>query len=158
MMTNQEIKSIGDAFCGTFSHACVVVKDIHKTIGAYQALLGSGEPPRLKQTGTPEEAHVVYKGQPTPARAYQTFFTVGGLRIEVLQPDEHPSTWKDFVDRNGDCFHHIAYDVPDMDAALETLQKMGAPLLQTGSYNGGKYAYVDSESVFGVMLELLMST
>ena len=33
MMTNQEIKSIGDAFCGTFSHACVVVKDIHKTIG-----------------------------------------------------------------------------------------------------------------------------
>lgn len=91
MMTNQEIKSIGDAFCGTFSHACVVVKDIHKTIGAYQALLGSGEPPRLKQTGAPEEAHVVYKGQPTPARAYQTFFTVGGLRIEVLQLTSIPA-------------------------------------------------------------------
>lgn len=157
-MTDQEIQSIGNVFSGTFSHACVVVKDIEKTIAAYQTLLHTGERPRLKQTGAPEDARVTYKGQPTPTRAYQTFFTVGGLRIEILQPDENLSTWKDFVDRNGDCFHHVAYDVQDMDAALKDLEKMGAPLIQTGYYNGGRYAYVDSEDVFGVMLELLKAT
>ncbi|MEG0759627.1 MAG: VOC family protein, partial [Raoultibacter sp.] len=70
----------------------------------------------------------------------------------------HPSTWKDFVDKNGDCFHHVGYNVPDMDTALETFKEMGVPLLQTGCYKEGKYAYMDSEGVFGVMLELLMST
>lgn len=154
MMTNQEILSIGDA--GTFSHARVVVEDIRKTIGAHQALSGSGKPPRLKQTGPPEDAHVVCKGQPLPTRAYRTSFTVGGLRIEILQPDERPGTWKGFVGKNGDCFHYIAYDVPDMDAALETLQQMGAPLSQTG--RGSEYAHMDSESAFGVMLKLLMAT
>jgi methylmalonyl-CoA/ethylmalonyl-CoA epimerase len=158
LMTDQEIHAIGNVFTGTFSHACVVVKDIEKAIASYQVLLNSQERPRLKQTGAPEDARVTYKGLPTPTRAYQTFFTVGGLRIEILQPDENPSTWRDFVSKSGNCFHHIAYDVQDMDAALRELEKMGAPLLQTGYYNGGKYAYVDSENIFGVMLELLAAT
>lgn len=144
-------------FKGTFSHACVVVDDIEKAVDSYQKLLGC-ERPRIKMTGAPEDARVQYRGEPTNARAIQAFVQMDSLRIELLQPDGNPSTWRDFLDRNGNSFHHIAYDVPDMDAALELFASYGAPLLQMGYYNGGVYAYIDSERTFGVMLELLMST
>lgn len=156
-MTNQEMNSIGQAFSGTFSHACIVASDIEKTMVAYQTLL-QAERPRLKQTGAPEDAHVMYMGKPSLTRAYQTFFTLGDLRIEILQPDEHPSTWKDYVDKNGTCFHHLGYNVPDMDAAVKQLEAMGATVIQTAYYNGGKYTYMDTEKLFGVILELLMAT
>ena len=108
------------AFSGTFSHVCVVVEDIEKAISDYRKLLNA-ERPVLKQTGAPETARVVYMGSPTPARAHQAFFQVGGLRIELLQPDEHPSTWRDCLNRNGNSYHHAAYVVPDMDEALRQL-------------------------------------
>ena len=151
------IPEMPKGFEGRFVHACVVVSDINAAMAAYQSLLGA-ERPRLKQTGAPEDARVVYRGEPTPARAWQAFFDLNGVRMELLQPDENPSTWRDFLDRNGSCFHHIAYDVDDMDAAISLFRDLGAEVLQIGHYNGGMYVYIDTEKLLGVVLELLVST
>lgn len=143
-------------FSGTFSHLALVVHDIRKAMSVYQELLHVEEP-RCKQTGEPKSAHVVFEGKETPARAFQAFFDLRGLRVELLQPDQHPSTWREVLDSQGEGLHHVAYDVEDMEAAVAFLDNLGLPVVQTGSYNGGKYAYVDSRKQIGMMLELLQS-
>ncbi len=143
-------------FSGTFSHLALVVKDIKRTMGSYEQLL-QVEEPRCKLTGEPESAHVVFMGKETPARAYQAFFDLRGLRVELLQPDEHPSTWREVLESQGEGLHHVAYDVEDMDEVIAFLEKLGLPVVQTGCYNGGKYAYIDSRKKIGMMLELLQS-
>ena len=143
-------------FQGSFSHVAVVVQDIEKTMKAYEQLLHA-ERPVLKQTGAPEDAKVVFMGKSTPTRAYQAFYDLNGLRVELLQPDEYPSTWKDILEEQGEGLHHIAYDVEDMDAMAKLLDAQGMPVIQTGNYRGGKYAYVDSRKQIGMMLELLQS-
>ncbi len=130
------------------------MRDIKQSIETYCLLLGV-ERPTLKQTGEPDKAKVEFGGEPTPARAQQAFFNVGGLRVELMQPDEHPSTWRETLDSRGEGLHHVAFDVPGLDEAVESLKALGMPVVQTGFYNGGRYAYVDSCAALGMMLELL---
>ena len=61
------------------------------------------------------------------------------------------------MDKHGNIVHHVAFDVEDMDEAVSVLASQGMPVVQDGSYNGGKYAYVESENKLGVMLELLQN-
>ncbi|MFA9380368.1 MAG: VOC family protein [Acetanaerobacterium sp.] len=139
---------------GSFSHIALVVRDMEQSVQTYCQLLGVERPP-LKQTGEPDKAKVKFEGKSTPARVQQSFFTMGGLRIELMQPDEHPSTWRETLDNKGEGLHHIAFDVPSIDESAGGLEAMGMPVVQTGFYNGGKYAYVDSRAALGMMLELL---
>ena len=92
-----------------------------------------------------------------PARAKQGFLRFGNLRVEFLEPDEKDSTWREYLDKHGNIVHHVAFDVEDMDEAVSVLVSQGMPVVQDGSYNGGKYAYVESENKLGVMLELLQN-
>ena len=141
-------------FLGSFTHIALVVRDIDQAIDTYCRLLGAERPP-FKQTGAPDQAKVLFEGKPTPARARQSFFTVGGLRVELMQPDEHPSTWREALDTQGEGMHHVAFDVKSIDETADRLAAMGMPVVQTGFYNGGRYAYVDSRAALGMMLELL---
>lgn len=137
-----------------FVHLALLVSDIERAMDTYCALLGV-ERPLLKQSGDPQMAKVIYNGEPTPARIWQTFFTLGGARLELMQPDEHPSTWREYLDRYGDCVHHAGYAVASLEDCVRILAGHGMPLVQTGNFNGGKYAYVDGRAKLGMMLELL---
>ncbi|MBO7710249.1 MAG: VOC family protein [Lachnospiraceae bacterium] len=141
-------------FRGRFVHACVIVDDIQKAIHGYEMFTGTPVA-KLKQTGEPESAKVMYMGRPTPARAWQTFFNVGDLRVEILQPDDHPSTWREFLDSCGQGIHHVGFEVDDPEEILGKLEKAGIGIIQTGLYNGGKYIYVDTLDQLGMMIELL---
>lgn len=152
----QTIPAFVERFACTcdFVHIAIVVHDIEQAIAAYCKLLGA-ERPTLKQTGAPEDAKVQFLGKSTPARAKQCFFTVGNLRIELMEPDENPSTWLDVLNESGDGLHHVGFNVKSMKDTMEELSAMGMPTIQTGLYNGGQYAYVDCRKQLGMMVELL---
>jgi len=137
-----------------FAHIALVVRDIRRAAADYAALLGVPEP-LVKQTNPPDTAKVMFMGAPSPARALQTFVNMGGLRIELMQPDEHPSTWKQVLDENGEGLHHAGYFTDDFEKTLSHLEAAGMPVVQTGFYNGGRYAYIDSRKRLGMMLEVL---
>lgn len=153
-MFTESIKLAG--FDGKFSHIAVVVSNIENSIANYCQLLNV-ERPALKITGEPEKAKVVFMDQPTPARAQQAFFDFNGMRIELMQPDENPSTWRDFLNKYGESFHHAAYTVENMEKSIAFFADMNSPVVQTGFYNGGQYAYIDSRQSLGIMIELLCS-
>jgi catechol 2,3-dioxygenase-like lactoylglutathione lyase family enzyme len=133
----------------------ILVNDIEKTGDAYAALLGI-EKPGWSWTGTREEAQTEYHGKPSEARAKLMFFPVGGsMTIELIEPDNHPSTWRDDLNKNGEGVHHIAFVVKDMKGTVARLETAGIPLIQKGEYTGGRYAYMDSNSQLKTLLELL---
>ncbi|WP_026486428.1 VOC family protein [Caldanaerobius polysaccharolyticus] len=133
----------------------IIVRDIKKTAEKYAAFLGV-DVPEIIVTGTYEETGTQYKGEPTAARAKLAFFKVGDtLDIELIEPDEEPSTWREFLDTKGEGVHHIAFVIKDMQGKVRRLAEMGMPLIQKGEYTGGRYSYIDCTQDLKVIVELL---
>jgi len=133
----------------------IIVHDIEKTGAAYAALLGC-EMPGWSWTGTLAEAETEFRGAPSEARAKLMFFPVGGnMTIELIEPDSHPSTWREDLEKNGEGIHHLAFNIKGMKETIMRLEKNGIPLIQKGEYPGGRYAYLDSNAQLKTLIELL---
>ena len=111
--------------------------------------------PETIVTGPQSESEAEYLGKPTEARGKLAFFNFGNTTLELIEPDNEPSCWREFLDRNGPGFHHFAFKVKGMKEKVATFEKGGYPLLQKGEFEGGRYAYLDTEKQLGALIELL---
>lgn len=132
----------------------IVVRDIEAVSRAYADLFGV-EKPQWFWTDEYERAHTEFYGQPSHARAKLAFFDMGNVQLELIEPDEKPSTWRDFLDNCGEGVHHIAFMIKDMDGEIKKLERHGMRLIQRGDYEGGRYAYIDTRERLKVLIELL---
>lgn len=132
----------------------VVVKDIEKSAKAYADVLGIPVP-KWELTDSVEKAQTLYLGQPSKAQAKLAFIELQNVVIELIEPVGGPSTWRDFLETKGEGVHHIAFEVKDMDKRIAELKAKGLPLVQSGDYTGGRYAYVDGTAKLALILELL---
>lgn len=132
----------------------ILVHDIESAIRDFDAFFGVKT--HYIVTDIEEKAQTRYLGAPTRARAKLAFYHVGpNVDIELIEPDQEPSTWRHDLDQNGEGFHHIAFVIGGMKEKVALLQAKGMPLLQTGEYTGGRYAYIDANSTLKMVLELL---
>jgi methylmalonyl-CoA/ethylmalonyl-CoA epimerase len=132
----------------------LVVRDVEKSARAYAALLGV-DVPAWVLTAPEEKSHIRYRGQPTQGRAKIAIFQLDNLSLELIEPVGGPSAWQEFLETQGEGVHHIAFPVKGLDEQIALLEAKGLPLLQRGDFTGGRYAYMDSVSQLGVILELL---
>ncbi len=133
----------------------IIVKDIQKTAQKYADFFGV-EMPEIVTTDAYEKAQTQYKGSPSPARAKLAFFrTPGAVELELIEPDNNPSTWREFLDTYGEGLHHLAFFIEDMQGKVSKLQANGMELIQKGEYTGGRYAYIDSTADLKTIIELL---
>jgi len=93
---------------GPIAQIAVVVGDIEAKARAWAELFGKPMP-EISITGSVETAHTEYRGEPTPARAKLAFFRFGDLSVELIEPIDGPSTWRDQLETHGDSLHHIAF-------------------------------------------------
>ncbi|WHX49446.1 VOC family protein [Paenibacillus woosongensis] len=131
----------------------LVVKDIEAAAKNYAEIFGV-EVPEIWLLAPEEESHTKYRGLPTGTRAKLCVFELGSIILELTEPDEHPSSWKEFLEEKGEGVHHIGFMVKDREEALSALEKRGIPVRHTGEYPGGSYTFVDSEAQLGVLLNL----
>lgn len=136
------------------AHIAIVVHDIEKTAHAYASFFDMDVPP-ITWTGTQEEAQTEYRGEPAPARAKLAFFDMESIQIELIEPDEHPSTWREHLEQYGESVHHVAFVIKDMQGVVKKMEHKGMPLIQKGEYDGGRYAYMDTMKDLKVLFELL---
>lgn len=113
------------------------------------------EVPEVTETGPRSETEAEYLGEPSDARCKLAFFEFGNTTVELIEPDDQPSCWREFLDRNGPGCHHLAFKVNGMKQKIAVFEKGGYPLLQKGEFTGGRYAYVDTEPHLGILIELL---
>lgn len=136
-----------------------IVKDIETTKRKWAAFLGV-EVPETQPCGDYEVTQTVYEGQPAPeANSLLAFFDVGpGLQIELIQPNEAPSTWRKFLDEHGEGMHHLAFQLKDSAEKVASAEAHGLRLVQHGTYGdgGGEYNYLDAPEL-KCIVELLES-
>ncbi|MBB3114533.1 4-hydroxyphenylpyruvate dioxygenase-like putative hemolysin [Paenibacillus phyllosphaerae] len=132
----------------------ILVHDIEKTSQAYAQFFGM-DVPSWFWTDTIDKAQTEYRGQPSEARAKLAFFDMGAVQLELIQPDEQPSTWREHLNQHGEGVHHIALNIKGMKTTIAGMAAQGMPLLQKGEYTGGRYAYMDTSDALKVIVELL---
>ncbi|OMD79698.1 VOC family protein [Paenibacillus sp. FSL P2-0121] len=132
----------------------ILVNDVEKVSTAYAEFFGL-EKPQIIVTDTEDQAQTRYNGEGTVARAKLAFFDMGSLQLELIEPDQQPSTWRDYLNEHGEGPHHIAFVVEGMKEKIMLLEGKGFPLQQKGEYTGGRYAYMDTFKELKVIVELL---
>jgi methylmalonyl-CoA epimerase len=144
----------------TIIQVAIVVKNIEKTKQKWADFLGVPVPQTIG-AGEYEITQTRYKGKPAPkAKCQMAFFEAGPhLQMELIQPNGEKSTWQDFLDKNGEGIHHIAFKVKGMDKVLETCAEAGYKCVQRGKYGdaSGEYAYLDSVKDLKCIVEFLES-
>ncbi len=133
----------------------IVTEDIEATAEAWADVLGV-DVPDWSLTGPQEETNMYYRGGDTDARAKLAFFDLGDqVQLELIEPNDEPSVWRDYLNEHGTSLHHVAFRVKGMDDVLARLAAKDMELVQRGDYTGGCYAYVDGQEKLGAILELL---
>jgi catechol 2,3-dioxygenase-like lactoylglutathione lyase family enzyme len=134
----------------------LIVRDVEATARKYAAAFGFAVPPIIQTPGF-DNARTTLGGEPSEATARLAFFQTGQLVVELIEPDEKPSVWREFLEKNGEGVHHIAFRVGDTKATEALLAEQGIKTLQQGLFvdGSGLYTYVDSVPQLGVMIELL---
>ena len=132
----------------------LIVKDAEKVSKNIADIFGFVESP-YEIIGEYELANTMYKGQPTPAKAKATFYHMGNLDMEIIEPIGGPSTWNDFLEENGEGIHHVAWYVKGIDEVRALLEGKGMEMIQQGNWDGGQYMYFDATEQVGFIIELL---
>jgi methylmalonyl-CoA/ethylmalonyl-CoA epimerase len=87
-----------------------------------------------------------------------TMFKVGESSIELVQPTRPDSPVGRFLTRSGEGFHHVAFEVDDLQQALSKLKLNGVSLIDEEPRRGAggmRVAFVHPEGAFGVLTELV---
>jgi methylmalonyl-CoA/ethylmalonyl-CoA epimerase len=85
-------------------------------------------------------------------------FAVGESKIELLKPTRPDSPVGKFLEKRGEGFHHVAFQVDDLEAALRKLKESGVDLIdeepRVGA-GGTRMAFVHPRDAHGVLTELV---
>ncbi len=137
-----------------------IVKDIEATKQKWAAFLGVEPPETSLSCGDYAVTQTMLEGKPAPeADAKLAFFDVGpGLQIELIEPNEAPSTWRKFLDEHGEGMHHLAFQVKDSAQQVANAEANGLRLVQRGRYGdgSGEYNYLEAPEL-KCIVELLES-
>ncbi|MEA3510095.1 MAG: methylmalonyl-CoA epimerase [Actinomycetota bacterium] len=86
---------------------------------------------------------------------------IGGSNVQVLQPLSPESPVGRFLAKRGEGLHHVAFTVPDIDAALAHLESTGTRLIDETPRIGGsghRIAFVHPSAFAGTLVELVEGT
>ncbi|MFC0470413.1 VOC family protein [Halalkalibacter kiskunsagensis] len=132
----------------------IVVNNIEKTSEAYARFLGMDKP-KTNRTETVDQTKMEFRGEVSHAQAKLASFHLGALQLDLIEPDEHPSAWREFLDEHGEGVLHIAFIVDGMQEKISLLERINIPLVQKAEFKGGRYAYMDSLKDLKVLLEVM---
>jgi hypothetical protein len=133
----------------------IVVGNRDRTTQLLTSLLGIG-PYRFGEWPDRPESKYYYRGVEESVRIKQAFVQLGEVEVEIIQPVEGSSGYKDFLHQNGGGIHHLLFEVSDIDPVIEELAKSGVTVLQSGSgiRPGTRWALLDTKDLLGFLVEL----
>ena len=140
------------------TQVALVVHDIEKSKARLAKFFDVPVPPTVGG-GDYEVTKTEVRGVPSPeANAKLAFFPVGnGVQLELIEPNETPSVWRDFLNEKGEGLHHIAFNIKGTDAVIKSCEGFGMELLQRGNYGSGNgcYTYLGGGEGMPFIVELL---
>ena len=129
----------------------IVVKDMDRAMSNYSGIFGIAFP----RVVVPDFHNRIYRGKPSDFRMKIAFGMMGPLQIELIQVLQGKTIYEEFLERNGEGLHHLGFDVKNMNERIAGFQSLGIGVLQSGEGATAKFAYMDTESLVGVIFELI---
>jgi methylmalonyl-CoA/ethylmalonyl-CoA epimerase len=89
-----------------------------------------------------------------------SFFQIGQSKIELLEASDPESPIAKFIEKRGEGIHHIAFEVDDIHAEVERLEKEGFTPLNREPKRGADNKWVvflHPKTTNGVLVELCQS-
>jgi methylmalonyl-CoA/ethylmalonyl-CoA epimerase len=86
-----------------------------------------------------------------------SFFQVADSKIELLEATRPDSPIAKFIEKRGEGIHHIAFEVKDIRAEMQRLEKEGFTLLNTEPKRGADnkiVCFLHPKGTNGVLIEL----
>jgi catechol 2,3-dioxygenase-like lactoylglutathione lyase family enzyme len=136
-------------------HIAIVVKDMEKAIQFYTSIgVGPFEDyPPLKE--------YVKLNVPDKVGFHNVKIKVvqiGPVQIQLIQPGEGKSLYKDFLERRGEGVYHLGFVVDNVDDSEAALKKLGLKILSSGRREEGSgFSYLDTAEKGGVTLLIRQS-
>jgi methylmalonyl-CoA epimerase len=124
-------------------HVAIAVNDLATARPLFESLVGAAGSPVERVDG--QGVDVVFVG-------------AGDGRVELIAPSRDDSPVARFLARRGPGLHHLAYRVPDLDAALRDLAARGVRLIDErprAGADGHRVAFLHPRSCAGVLVELI---
>ena len=129
---------------GRLNHVAIAVPDVKAAAKIYQSMLGA-------EVSAPV---------PLPAHGVTTVFvTLPNAKIELLEPLGDKSPIAPFLARNpAGGMHHLCYEVTDIIAARDKLEREGARVLGDGAPSIGAHGkpviFLHPKDFCGTLIEL----
>jgi methylmalonyl-CoA/ethylmalonyl-CoA epimerase len=99
-----------------------------------------------------------YKRETIPSEFVETsFFKINQTKIELLEATSPDSAIARFIEKKGEGFHHIAFEVEDILAEMERLKAEGFVLLNEVPKNGADnklVCFLHPKGTNGTLIEL----
>ena len=124
-------------------HLGVAVDDLEEAVSTYVRLFG---------------ATVEHRATVSDQGVQAASVRIGDGRVELLEPLGEDTPVGRFLAKRGPGMHHVAYEVPDVSAALAHLADAGAELIDAEPHPGLfglEVAFVHPDSVHGVLAEVV---
>src|SRR4051794_17664566 len=124
-------------------HLGVAVEDLDSALATYERLFGAELEHRATVPDQGVEAAAVL---------------VGASRVELLASLGEETPVGKFLSKRGPGMHHVAYEVDDVQAALDELEAGGAELIDARPRRGLfglQVAFVHPDAVHGVLSEIV---
>lgn len=140
------------------AQVAIIVEDLERAAENYWQLFGIGDW-HFYTYGAGLCQEMSYHGDPAEYRMRLALGYLGPTRIELIQPLEGDTVYRDFVEKHGYGVHHFGVLVEDMEEALAQAEAAGLVMTMDGAGFGrdgdGHYAYLATEKALGVTIELI---
>lgn len=126
-------------------HVAIIVRNIEQALVFYRDTLDI-MPSEIKEVPT-EQVRIAFLPMGGP----------GGSEIELIEPTSANVSLLKFLEKRGEGLHHICLEVENIEAALQEMQKQGAPVLDKEPRIAaeGRAIFIHPKGTNGVLLELL---
>jgi hypothetical protein len=138
----------------------LVVKNLEAAMDSYWRTAGIG-PWSVYTTGAPPLS-CIYHGHPANYKVRLATARSGAVQMELIEYISGDTIHRDFLASGREGVEHVGIYTLNLDEALQPYQDMGVGILQRadglGMNGDGRYAYLDTESFLGTILELIQSS
>lgn len=141
------------------TQVAVVVRDLEAAMAAYGRVFGWG-PWRVYDFTELPHTDTTVRGEPVDYTMRTAVTRVGGLDLELVEPGEGASQYREFLAEHGEGLHHIMCqdDSAEDDPVAARLTEHGLAPLMSGSVGdaGASYTYFDGGApLAGLIVETM---
>jgi catechol 2,3-dioxygenase-like lactoylglutathione lyase family enzyme len=137
---------------------CIIVPDIEEATKNFYEKFNIG-PWHFYTYGKPLVKRMTRKGKPTEYKMKVALSYIGSMRIELIEPLEGDTVYKEFIEKHGYGIHHLGILTEDMQKSIKEAKEAGIEMTMDGAGFGpdddGHYAYLDTEDLVHTTFELI---